>query len=178
MGARSIAMLLLLPVAGPWALGGEMAADPREAGVSSWEAPSYEQAAWMRDRATAYTCQGEMTKGLGYIKSKCPDSVPFGNDNVMVGEFGITARDRWQDRLSFVRGRLDEIRAMNGLFSVEWELADARRGLVMPKWQGGLKRPFYYYYCVGCHLLDDRLVIDDFEADELGLKATATTDST
>jgi hypothetical protein len=111
----------------------------------------------------------ELPKALAYLKRKCPDSPRFGNDNVMIGEIGILIKRPPQQRVDFFRDRIREMMAAKAPYAVFWDLADGDCGLMDGKYHRGRKFLPYYLFYRALHAQDARPVVDDFEADPLGL---------
>ena len=111
---------------------------------------------------------GELPKALSYMKSRCPDSPGFGNDNVMIGEMGIAQSISPAGRTDFFRVRMRQLREANAPFVTVWQLADGESGLRGANYHGGRKTQAYYLFSRALHSQDDPYIIDDFEADPLG----------
>lgn len=110
----------------------------------------------------------ELPKALSYMKSKCPDSPGFGNDNVMIGEMGLAQSVRTAERTDFFRRRMRELKAANAPYVTIWQLADGDSGLRGAKYHGGRKTQAYYLFSRALHSQDDPYIIDDFEIDPFG----------
>lgn len=115
---------------------------------------------------SAWGYYGDLTKAVNYMKTKCPDSPDFGNDNVMIGEIGCSSQVP-ADRIRFFHDKLLELRDVKVPFAIIWALHD--NGLSRAKSAGGHKLASFYQLSRAYRSQDSNLLVDDFEVDPLGL---------